>query len=166
MAAVSARGVAGLLMLAVVTACGDRDRPVPAHAASAAVPAATAVTAASTAAASSAAAVVPSSADRVAPPEVPPVQRDGVRYSQAPDGRDVGANQVGGVLVATAADTGRRLWTMVVYDEKISPAQEADVQWVFFRSMAFDPDGRLRIVNEAGKAFLVDVKQRTVKPAG
>jgi len=31
--------------------------------------------------------------------------------------------------------------------------------------MAFDPDGRLRIVNEAGKAFLVDVKSHTATPA-
>jgi hypothetical protein len=31
--------------------------------------------------------------------------------------------------------------------------------------MNFEPDGRLRIVNEAGKAYLVDVDTRKVSPA-
>lgn len=103
-------------------------------------------------------------ADRVAPPVVPPVVRDGVRYAQAEDGRALGHDQVGGVLVATAADGGQRLWTLVVYDNRTQPDREADVQWRFFKSMAFDADGRLRIVNEASKTFLVDVKTRTVTP--
>jgi len=30
--------------------------------------------------------------------------------------------------------------------------------------MAFDPDGQLRVVNEAGEAFVVDVKRRTTTP--
>jgi hypothetical protein len=106
-----------------------------------------------------------SSADRLPPPDVPPVEQAGVRYSQAMDGRDVGANQVGGVLVATDAGSGKRLWTLTVYGNPVDPKLEADVQWVYFASMAFDPDGRLRIGNEAGKTFLVDVKARTVTPA-
>lgn len=105
------------------------------------------------------------SEDRLPPPEVPPVERDGVRYSQAMDGHDVGLQQVGGVLVATAIDDGRQLWTLAVYGNPIDPKQEADAQWLFFESMAFERDGRLRIVNEGGKAFLVDVKARTSTPA-
>lgn len=103
-------------------------------------------------------------ADRLPPPVVPDVVRDGVRYAQAEDGRDVGMNQVGGVLVAYAADSGKRLWALAVYGNPVDPGHEADVQWLFFRSMAFEPDGRLRVVNEAGKAFLVDVGKRTVLP--
>ena len=89
---------------------------------------------------------------------MPPVYHDGVAYSQDDNGP-------GGLLVASDEDSGKQLWTLKVYNVDIDKAQEADVQWVFFRSMAFDPDGRLRIVNEAGKAFLVDVKSRAVAPA-
>ncbi len=102
------------------------------------------------------------SADRLPPPVVPPVERDGVRYAQAEDGRSVGLDQVGGVLVASAA--GKQLWTLAVYGNRVDPKQEADAQWIFFKSMAFDPDGRLRIVNEAGKTYLVDVQKRVATP--
>jgi hypothetical protein len=73
-----------------------------------------------------------SSADRAPPPEVPPVERDGVRYEQAEDGRDVGVDQAGGVLVATEAGSGKRLWTLAVYGNPIDPKLEADVQWIYF----------------------------------
>ncbi|WP_374595335.1 hypothetical protein [Aquabacterium sp.] len=106
-----------------------------------------------------------SSADRLPPPEVPPVERDGVRYAQAEDGHAVGVDQMGGVLVATSASNGQRLWTLSVYGNPLDPKQEADAQWLFFESMAFDPDGRLRIVNEAGQAYLVDVQARRATPA-
>ena len=99
-----------------------------------------------------------SSADRLGPPEVPPVYHGGVVYSQDDDGP-------GGVLVASDEDTGKPLWTLTVYDNKIDPSLEADAQWVFFAAMTLDPDGRLRIVNEAGKTFLVDVRTRRVVAA-
>lgn len=110
--------------------------------------------------------IIESSADRLPPPDVPPVVRDGVRYAQAEDGRDVGLSQVGGVLVASAADTGKQLWTLAVYGNAIDPMLEADAQWLYFSSMAFDPDGRLRIVNEAGDTYLVDVRARKAARAG
>lgn len=103
-----------------------------------------------------------SSDDRLPPPEVLPVVRDGVSYSQAEDGRDVGIDQVGGVLVASQVGTGKRLWTLVVYDNPVDPKLESDIQWVYFTSMMFDPNGRLRISNEAGQIFLVDVHTRKV----
>jgi hypothetical protein len=56
-----------------------------------------------------------SSDDRLPPPEVVPVERDGVRYGQAENGRDVGMDQVGGVLVATDVASGKRLWSLAVY---------------------------------------------------
>lgn len=109
--------------------------------------------------------LVQPSGDRLPPPKVPPVERDGVRYAQAESGRDVGLDQVGGVLVATDARSGKRLWTLAVYGNPIDRKKEADAQWVFFKSMAFDRNGRLRIQNEAGKTFLVDVGTRQVTPA-
>lgn len=101
---------------------------------------------------------IKSSADRLGPPDVPPVYHDGVVYSQDEDGP-------GGVLVASDEDSGKLLWTLKVYDVEVDEALEADAQWVFFADMTLDPDGRLHIVNEAGKTFLVDVKARTVATA-
>lgn len=108
--------------------------------------------------------IIESSEDRLPPPVVPAVERDGVRYSQAGDGHDVGLDQVGGVLVATDIRSGKQLWVLSVYKNPIDPRLEADVQWVFFTSMAFDSRGRLRISNELGKTFQVDVKTRKVTP--
>jgi outer membrane protein assembly factor BamB len=99
-----------------------------------------------------------SSADRLGPPDVPPVRHGGVVYSQDDDGP-------GGVLVASDEDTGKPLWTLKVYDTTIDPALEADAQWVFFAAMTLDQDGRLRIVNEAGRTFLVDVHTRKIAAA-
>ncbi|MCY4753722.1 hypothetical protein [Pelomonas aquatica] len=96
---------------------------------------------------------IKSSADRLGPPDVPPIYHEGVVYTQDENGP-------GGVLVASDDETGKALWTLKIYDVKIDKALEADAQWVFFAAMTLDPDGRLRIVNEAGKAFLVDVTAR------
>ncbi len=105
-----------------------------------------------------------SSDDRLPPPEVPPVERDGVRYAQAENGNDAGLDQVGGVLVANDVASGKRLWSLAVYGNPVDLKLEADVQSAFFTSMAFDPDGRLRITNEEGKTFLVDTKARKAIP--
>lgn len=103
------------------------------------------------------------SGDRIAPPSVADVVRDGVRFTQAVDGRQLGYKQMCGVLVATDEASGAQLWTLPVYDNEIDPALESDVQWVYFRSMDFDPDGQLRIENERSKVFLVDINSRSVK---
>ncbi len=105
-----------------------------------------------------------SSDDRLPPPEVAPLERDGVRYAQAENGHDAELQQGCGVLVATEAASGKRLWTLVVYRNAVDPKLEADAQWVYFTSMAFDADGRLRITNEEGKTFLVDVRARKATP--
>ena len=103
-------------------------------------------------------------ADRGPPPEVPAIVRDGVRYAQAEDGRDPGLPQASGMLVVSDEFSGKRLWTLAVYPEGVDARRTADARWVFFKSMAFDPDGRLRIVNEDDRAFLVDVQRHTATP--
>ncbi|RDI29489.1 hypothetical protein DFR41_1011245 [Pseudacidovorax intermedius] len=99
--------------------------------------------------------------DRIAPPVVPPVSRNGVRYAQAADGRSLGWSQVGGVLEAIDEASGKRLWSLPVYRQAADPQREADVQWVFFRSMRLQPDGTLLIENEDGEQYRVDVEQRS-----
>jgi len=110
-------------------------------------------------------------ASRPPPPEVAPVTIRGVRYAQRA-GTVAEHGQVGGLLVATDAH-GALLWTLKVYDNVRRDGLEGDVQDVFFESMSLGGDGRLRIVNESGLVFLVDVATRVVtalppppKPAG
>jgi len=102
-------------------------------------------------------------ADRGPPPEVPPIVRDGLRYAQGDNERDPGLPQSSGMLVVSDDFSGKRLWTLAVYPEDAGRASGGRA--VFFKSMAFDPDGRLRIVDEDDKAFLVDVRRHTSTPA-
>lgn len=99
-------------------------------------------------------------ASRLPPAKIAPVMLDGVRYVQVAGNESVDG-QVGGWLAACNAQ-GDVLWTMKVYDNQRTPELEGDVQDVFFSSMSLDADGRLRIVNERGAVFLVDVKNRRV----
>lgn len=101
--------------------------------------------------------------DRNAPPRVPAVVRDGVRYEQNLGAREAEFGQVGGVLSARNAASGALLWSIKVYDNRRQPGLEGDVQDVFFRSMAFDAKGRLVIENETGRRFAVDVATRSVE---
>jgi len=101
-------------------------------------------------------------ADRGPPPVVDPIVRDGVRYAQGEDGRDPGLPQASGMLVVSDDFSGKRLWTLAVYPEDAHRAP--DGRWVLFKSMAFDADGRLRIVNEDDQAFLVDVRRHVSTP--
>ena len=102
-------------------------------------------------------------ADRQAPPEVKPVLRDGVRYETLVGGAHDA--QVGGLIAAFDAATGQRLWTLAVFDNKRDPAFEGDTQDVFVREMHFGADGRLQVVDELGRHWVVDVKTRTATPA-
>jgi len=108
--------------------------------------------------------LAPPPVERGPPPEVPPVVRDGIRYAQGEDGRDPGLAQASGMLVVSDELSGKRLWTLAVYGDGAGSAKTADARWVFFKSMAFDPDGRLRIVDEAGRNFLVDIRRRSSAP--
>lgn len=100
------------------------------------------------------------SASRLPPAEVPPVTIGGIRYAQRA-GKESVDGQVGGLLAAYDA-AGQLLWTMKVYDNRRHAGLEGDAQDVFFSAMTLEPDGRLRIVNERGDTFLVNVNTRTV----
>jgi hypothetical protein len=118
--------------------------------------------AASEAAPASAPASVPH-AGRGDPPEVPPIVRDNIRYAQGDASRDPGLPQASGMLVVSDDFSGKRLWTLAVYTEAADAHKGPDSRWVFFKSMGFDPDGLLRIVNEDDQVFLVDVRRHTAR---
>ena len=108
--------------------------------------------------------VPPPPVDRGPQPVVPELVRDGIRYAQGQQDRDAGLPQASGMLVVSDDFSGKRLWTLAVYSEGADARKEADAHWIFFKTLAFDPDGRLRVVNEAGQAYLVDVTRRTATP--
>lgn len=102
---------------------------------------------------------------RQPPPRVAPVLIDGVRYVQITNPVPVGLAAGGGWLAAIDAKTAEPLWTLRVYDNRIDPADETDVQMVFFRSMKRVRGERsLEIENERGAKFRVDLSTRSATP--
>lgn len=96
-------------------------------------------------------------ASRTAPPRLPPIDIDGIRYEQILNG---------GYLGATDLATGTRLWTLGVYEVIIDPRIESDVQEVYFVRMERVPGkAALLIENERGERFSVDLAGRSVRPA-
>lgn len=108
----------------------------------------------------------PPTGSRPPPPEVPPIEHEGVRYAQVVDGLRQGFDQSTGYLVATDVASDRKLWSVKVYEVEVVPGLELDVQRLYFKSMSLVP-GRdeLLVENESGGKYIVDLKRRTSTPA-
>ena len=103
---------------------------------------------------------------RPAPPNIKPIVIDGIRYEQVLSPRKLGLTEPGGWLMATDAKTGERKWTQQIYKTTINPADETDVQEIYFASMARIKGQRaLTIRNEAGKTYTIDLDTRQVSEA-
>ena len=104
-------------------------------------------------------------AKRRPPPQVAAVTLDGVRYEQAVLARgEAGGGQRTGWLAAWRGTSDEPLWRVRVYELKMDERLEGDVQDVFFATMTASPDGHeLRITNERGDRFAVDVRTRAVR---
>ena len=97
------------------------------------------------------------SASRGRPPAVSPVIHHGVRYEQL---RNLTAEGLlpGGYVTATDVGSGKRLWISRLYESKVNPNVEADVQWIFFKSMRLDDaQGVLVVEDEKGRTYRVDL---------
>lgn len=82
------------------------------------------------------------------------------------DAMALGFDQESGYLAAVAESTGNRLWVLKVFDNHPSPELEADVQVMFFKSMELRPSGdEIDVTNEAGRRFIVHLRERTVRTA-
>jgi hypothetical protein len=94
-------------------------------------------------------ACTPALAERLSPDPVPPLVCDGRRF-EAPnvDGRTA-------YLQAWDEKTGHKLWEIPVFENRIEPGLEEDVQWVFIKSIAVRDD-RLMISSERGATYFVD----------
>jgi len=99
------------------------------------------------------------------PPEpVPPVVIDGIRYEAPLTGGEVDERQDGGIVAAIDDKTGRLLWTEIIYKIKRDPDIEDDKTEVYIKSMLPTSNLKaLKIVNEEGKNFQLDLATRKVK---
>ena len=92
-------------------------------------------------------------AARTVPEEVEPLIYNGVKY--------IAPHTKMGYTEAWDIKTGDKLWEKKVYDVKINPFIEEDVQWVFITDLKIE-DGKLVVVNEAGKIYRLDPKNGDV----
>ena len=97
--------------------------------------------------------VVPIAAKRSAPAPVAPVVTNGIRYSAPSDAM--------AFVVAADAGTSKELWRARIYEVRVDPNLERDVQEVFIVSLAVK-DGFLLIANERGEKYALDLQTRKV----
>jgi len=101
--------------------------------------------------------------ERAEPPEPAAVVLGGVRYQSLPWGKARGLGQNGGYIAATDPKTGEELWILKVYDVSYDRDMEADKLDVFISKIAPEGPAALRIENEKGRVYRVDLKDRTVQ---
>jgi hypothetical protein len=106
----------------------------------------------------------PPAAKRVAPPPVTPLRMGSLRIQAVPWAHDHGLGQNGGVIEAVDAASGERRWLLQVYTTIRDPAMESDVQDVFITRLARAGRNRIRVEDERGRHWLVDLASRTVTP--
>ena len=103
------------------------------------------------------------SASRAAPPLVPFVMFEGIKYRQVLNANVFGKDQRTGYLAAYEGEGEEPLWLLRVYETTKVDQLEQDVQEVYFLSMGFDMERRqLHIENELGNSFIVDIDDKSV----
>lgn len=96
---------------------------------------------------------LPAAAKRIAPKPVSIVHQ-GVRYEAVHFGSDRGNR-----IQAIDIKTDEKLWDLVIYEVKLDPNLERDVQDVFINSMKIEGD-KLHLTNESQEEFVVDLSKR------
>jgi len=92
---------------------------------------------------------------RAAPKPVPPIRQNGIRYSAPNDNGRVAS------VIASDATTGKELWRLTIFETKIEPFLEEDVQWVFITRLAFK-ENSLLLQDEKSRCYRVDLTTRHV----
>ena len=95
-------------------------------------------------------------AKRSPPPKVKPVVHDGVRYI-APNSDGENAH-----IQAWDAKSGKVLWQKKIFNVKVNPRLETDVQHVYIKSLKVQK-GKLIIIAERNRRYSLDLKTRKVK---
>ena len=104
----------------------------------------------------------PVAGKRVGPPDIAPVTLHGLRIQSLPWGRVRGLKQNGGYIAALDPANGKELWILKIYAVTYDEAMEGDVQDVFIESMQV-VKGKLLVVDEKQRRYLVDVENKSVK---
>lgn len=100
---------------------------------------------------------------RVRVPPVEPVTAHGVRY-ETYSGNFQRFNYERGVIAAVDPTTEEELWALLIYETKLDPRWEKDIQEVFITDLRLeDDDTKLVVVNQRGKTYVVDLATRTVE---
>ncbi|HEX3693883.1 MAG TPA: hypothetical protein VH374_00730 [Polyangia bacterium] len=103
-------------------------------------------------------------AKRVGPEDVPSVTLGRTRFEVIHWGRERGLGQSGGYIAAFDAATNKERWTLKVYDLAYDPDLEEDVQDVFIEGLAPRGEDKLAVLDERGRRYIVDPRQRSVRP--
>lgn len=107
----------------------------------------------------------PRSSSRMRPPEVPAIERAGVRYEQLRAPSSEGLSP-GGYVMATEISSGKRLWLTRLYETSLDPHRETDVQIVFLRNMTLSESGdSLQVVDEKGRSYTLGVSDGLLQKA-
>lgn len=101
---------------------------------------------------------------RVGPPEVAPVTLGGLRFEAVHWGRERGLEQNGGYVEAFDTDTGAARWLLRIYAIDYRDDLETDVQDLFIEELKAGPRGKLTVIDEHGRRFVVDPATRSVTP--
>jgi hypothetical protein len=92
-------------------------------------------------------------ASRVPTPEVDPIAIDGVRYEIVRSSM--------GRFRAVDDKSGRELWAINLYRTAYDKKMQKDAQDVLVSSMKKEPGGTLRVEDDAGRVYRVDLTKRT-----
>jgi hypothetical protein len=104
------------------------------------------------------------SAKRVGPPNITPLIIDDIRVEAVHWGKEKELGQNGGYIVAYNNTTNEELWLLKVYHVEYDGVMEEDVQDIFIKSIIVTAMPKtIKIVNEKGKSFLVDIGNKRVK---
>ncbi len=107
-----------------------------------------------------------SAMSRIAPPKLPPIEFEGLRYQQIINGEREGLDQRTGYLSVTDIAASRRVATIKAYAVEFDPDEEADVQDVFFKRFALDvPNRQLLIESELGQRVAIAIDGLAVTSA-
>ncbi|MBC7666356.1 MAG: hypothetical protein H7276_21625 [Caulobacter sp.] len=95
-------------------------------------------------------------------PEPAAVLSGGVRIEALAWGRARGLDQNGGYIAAYDAITDNEAWLLKVYDIVYDDKRETDKQDLFIEELTLEPSGLLRVTDERGRVYRVDLRERAV----
>jgi len=104
--------------------------------------------------------------ERAEIPEPDAVAAAGIRYEAVPWGKARGLEQNGGYIAAIEEATNLEKWILKVYSVAYDDGKEQDKQDVFITRMQWEKKHVLRVEDERGRQYLVDVIKRSVAEMG